>query len=251
MPEQRGSVENSTSGPENPFVVACREYSSKHRDVFLEEIKRFIRAANSTREELAETRKACQSRRQSLRGNRKRGRPLGPKPGSSRNVLNVQAAHHQIDEFESPLNDPHLRFRTDWMMTSDFSYLRPALLQQILLFIADAEKNELAIIRKTVARRASRMSKDRGRPDLEEDDQLLYQCRLVTWRRIIDRKDTQEIVMELCEKKLWKTGIVPPTRNRDGEETHPGNIQTVRGQLWRLENYLAALIWRAVPLTYT
>jgi hypothetical protein len=33
-------------------------------------------------------------------------------------------------------------------------------------------------------------------------------------------------------------------------EIKPGNIQTVRGRLWRLENYLAVRIWDATPSSY-
>ncbi len=114
------------------------------------------------------------------------------------------------------------------------------------MFISGADKRELAVIRDVVAKRAKRIVKKRGRPGLSDDDKLLYRARLVTWLRVIEGKSSDEIATILYEKKIWKIGIIPPTYNEHGKEIQAGNIQSIRGQLWRLENYLAAMMWDAV-----
>jgi len=73
---------------------------------------------------------------------------------------------------------------------------------------------------------------------------------LVAWRRIIDSKRATEIATEPYEKGVRNIHLIPPTYNEDGEEIQPGNIQSIRGQLWRSENYLAAMIWDAAPPSY-
>jgi len=132
------------------------------------------------------------------------------------------------------------------MLAGDLEHLRPHLLDQVLMFISGADKRELTVIRSVVAKRAKRIVKKRGRPGLSDDDRLLYQSRLVAWRRIIEGKNAEKIATELYEKKIWKIGIIPSTYDKHGKEIRAGNIQSVRGQLWRLENYLAVMMWDAV-----
>lgn len=229
----------------SPFAALCREYALAHRSVFLDEIRRFIRAVNNTREELSSIRAASKVRRQKLRGSGQRGRPRGAKRQPSE-----IAQANQIDGPESKSYDPHLGFYSSWMAAGDQAHLRPQLLDQVLTFISGADKRELAVIRNVVAKRAKRIVKKRGRPGLSDDDGLLYQARLVTWLRIIDGKSVEEIATQLYEKKVWQVRVIPPAYNKDEREIQPGNIQSIRGRLWRLENYLAAMVWDAVPASY-
>jgi hypothetical protein len=209
---------------ENPFIALCRQYAVAHRGVFLDAIKRFIRAANNTKEELLSIRAASKGRRQKLREGGKRGRPRG----ATRQAFEIFQAN-QIDKPESTSNEAHLGFYSDWMLAGDLAHLRPYLLDQVLMFISGADKRELAVIRTVVAKRAKRIVKKRGRPGLSDDEGLLYQARLVTWLRVIEGKSSDEIATVLYETKIWKIGIIPPTYDKHGKEIRAGNIQSIRG----------------------
>lgn len=227
----------------SPFAASCREYALAHRGVFLDAIRRFIRAANNTKEELSSIRAASKARRQELRGSGQRGHRRGAKRPPFKIV---QANSNRIDGPESTSNEEHLGFHSDWMLAGDLAHLRPHLLAQALIFIGGADNGELAVIRSAVAKRAKRTVKKRGRPGLPDDEGLLYQSRLVTWLRIIEGKSVEEIVTFLYEKKVWEVRVIPPAFNKNQKEIQPGNIQSIRIRLWRLEKYLAATIWDTV-----
>jgi len=213
--------------------------------VFLDEIQRFIHSANSTREELTAIRTASKARRQFFCGGGQRGRPRG-----ARRERSAIVEANLTEASENPIGDPHLAFQSYCMIALDHPHLRSQFLAEILFFIGGADKSELAVIRVAVAKRAKRIGKKRGRPGIVDDDELLYTSRLVAWRRIIDSKRATEIATEPYEKGVRNIHLIPPTYNEDGEEIQPGNIQSIRGQLWRSENYLAAMIWDAAPPSY-
>jgi hypothetical protein len=62
--------------------------------------------------------------------------------------------------------------------------------------------------------------------------------------RLIDQRSDEEIANTLG------MSLVEPVRNASGWIEVPGNLDSVKRQLRRLEDYLAAAIWRAIPSSY-
>lgn len=223
---------------DTPFAIQCRQYAQDHRDVFLDEIRRFIRGANNTREELRAIRVAAKARRHLIVGSGKRGkrgRPRGAKRPSSA-IMKTE----QIQEPESVLYDPHQGFRNSCMVCGDIPNLREVFLREILLFIASANKSELAALGKAVAKRAKSpgIKKKRGRPPVLDDEESMYAARIVAWSRRIERKPWRQIARIVSERL--------PGRFAFPDE----NSKSVGWTLQRVENYLAAAIWRAIPPSY-
>jgi hypothetical protein len=82
------------------------------------------------------------------------------------------------------------------------------------------------------------LRRKRGRPSLNHDHKLALKARDVAWHKHIDHWDW---------KKIADSINMPVTR---GNEKHEGNEKTVRWNLRRLEFYLAARIWEAIPPSY-
>jgi hypothetical protein len=209
--------------------------------VFLGQIERFIRAFGNTRDELAAIRSLLRARRKALAKSGKRGRPHG-----SKDERMATAGQHDTFNTEPAkmhghfVRDEHCAFRDTWIWWGDFEPLRKILLEGISIFIGGADKRELTVLRKDVARRARSRGivKKRGHPSVTANDELLSRARLVAWRRIIEKKSTDAIAKELG------ISVIPASK------MHAGNIQTVRGNLWLLQSYLAAIIWEAFPHGY-
>jgi hypothetical protein len=131
-----------------------------------------------------------------------------------------------MDE-KDPLDyDPHGHFRDLCMLYGDSN--RPVFLNEIReWFIRGANKQELSEIRKAVGARAKglRGGGKRGRPRARDDENFLIRARLTAWRRVVLRWTWKQIVREAGLKA-----------------TKP-NERTVQ----RRVDYLAAMIWRALP----
>jgi hypothetical protein len=135
------------------------------------------------------------------------------------------------------------------MALGDITANRPSFLEQILLFVGDANGQELSAIRKDVAHRTnsrgfSGLIKGRGRPSIREDEARMYRARIAVWRRVIDGWPFEQIAAAL-KIKLRKNRF-----NSKGRIEIEGNADSVRLHLQRLEQYLAAALWRAMPPNY-
>jgi hypothetical protein len=217
-------------------IELFRKYRESHREIFLNEIQCFIWGANRTPLELAEIRKACVERGKSLRvpSGVRRGRPR--RNESEPPVETAQKSPEQSDRaganFEQSIAD---EFDKDWaehgwfysvcMCLGDFRANRPVFLREILLFIRDANKTELAQIRQRVAKYVRAKRPKRGRPDVCTNDDMLAKALSVAWKRHIEGKKWREIASDLPE--YW----------------HDEKFKTLRN----LEDYAAAAIWRGLP----
>jgi hypothetical protein len=231
----------SEQEPRKDLLSPWREYATSNRNIFLEEIRNFIRGAGNTREELSELRKAVRARRQVLlRSRRKQGRPRG-----SNRPLQVAVGTSAAPDRVSPDKDvpewwdEHMEFRSVCMAYGDLPHLRPDYLQQILLFIGDAVKEELATIRKTVSDRAKSkgiggITKKRGRPGVPDDEELMYTARIVAWSRHVEGKSWVEITRIMQARFPCRFVF------------RAGNEKADSWTAERVEDYLAAEIWRAI-----
>ena len=219
------------SGREGGFLNPWRDYVDANRDVFMDEIVSFIGTSN--RQELAAIRAAVQQAARTPCKGAKRGRPRGSKVSrpKAEGAVPASGVGYGPDE-----RDHHGYFRDICMVCGDTQHLRPIFLGQIVLLLHRATRRELALARKAVAERGRSRGilKKRGRPSVQDDDELSYKSRLVAWRRIIDKWSTERIAGTLG-MRITKTG-----------PRHKGNIEGVRWTLRRLENYLAAKIWEAM-----
>lgn len=217
-------------------VELFRKYREAHREVFLDEIDRFIWGANHTLQEHAEVRKVCVERGKGLRApsGGKRGRPRGttkescPDGESSSLQQSDRNIAHAEQGVENELDKDwmeHGWFRTVCMFLGDVPANRPLFLREILLFILDADKRELALIRKRVAEYATVKRPKRGRPDVRTDDDIKAASLKVAWMRHVDGKKWREIAAAF------------PEYSPDDK------FKTLRN----LEDYAAAAIWRAMP----
>lgn len=207
-----------------PEVVALFEgYQVQHRDVFLEEIVRFVHSYGCTRHELMEIRTALRARKEALvHMPRKRGRPRGSKRWLS--------GDKAVQEDDLSMLDPHSGFRETWVLCGDVSHRRPLLLKRAILFIGSATRSELAQIRRAVAMRAEKAwHKRRGRPDALDDEELMSKARQVAWMRCVQGKTWKDV----------RTAILPP-HSADETALSPR----------RLQDYLAAVIYKALPPEY-
>lgn len=233
MDERLSAKQNGDRG----FLSPWREYADSNRRVFLEESLNFVRTVD--RLELADIRKAVQAARaRQLRKGGKRGCPPGFRHSNRNAARELGVAEKQCDSAEFGM-DEHAYFRDVCVACIDFPHLRPVFLKQILCFIRGANKHELAAIGESVPKRAKspELLKKRGRPGAE-DDSVAYKARKVAWHRYIDGWDWKKIA-EAVEMPVTETN-----------KQHEGNSGTVRWTLRRLEGYLAARIWEAVPQSY-
>ncbi len=205
------------------FLEPWRKYADFHRDVFSEEILNFVRTAG--RDELKTIRKEVQEAR---------------KRGLRRHVRGSANLNVEQDKIAVLENDEHGYFRDVCMVCIDFSHLRGIYLWQIRHFVRGANKDEVAAIGAAIAMRAksSGLRKKRGRPGLNHDDKLALKARDVAWHNHIDHWDWKKIAESV--------GM----RVTSGNKEHEGNEKTVRWNLRRLEAYLAARIWEAIPPSY-
>jgi hypothetical protein len=234
-----GSIEidgNTVGQPsDSGFLYPWRDYSTRNRHVFVEEISNFIRAADE--EELSAIRKSAQSRRKAPLKVRKRGRPRRT-PAENASTGSAQTVNEP--QLTDALGwDVHSSFRDICMACGDLPHLRPVFLGQVLLFIDGATKDELISIRKCVANRERDRgdSKKPGRPGALSSNKMMYQAKIVAWRRIVDRRSTEEIAEELG---------ISLRKNASHDEK-----LNLRRRLLRLKHYLAAAIWHAVPVSFT
>jgi hypothetical protein len=212
------------------------EYRKSWREVFLDEIDRFIWGANRTVQERAEIRKACLERGKALRApsGGRRGRPLSankeppiemtqslPEHSDPGTANTEQGTVHESDQDWAQ----HGWFRTVCMCLGDIPANRSVFLREILLFILDADKGELAQIRKRVAEYARVKRPTRGRPDVRTNDNIMATALKVAWMRHVEHKKWQEIASTLPEY------------------SHDDKFKTLRN----LEDYAAATIWRVLP----
>ncbi|MGB6877589.1 MAG: hypothetical protein WBD87_16315 [Candidatus Acidiferrales bacterium] len=223
-----------------PEIIALfLDYEASHRDVFLDEILRFIWGANHTRQELNELRKVAVERGKSLRlstGGRQSQPSLQQKAPHREKPLGGPRESEQSYEDDSDADDSfsrdwsrHGHFRTICMALGDIPANRPLFLERILQFVLAADKAELAAIREVVTRCTKARRGRRGRPSVREDEEIMGKARLVAWMRHIEGKKQREIGEAL--------GI---------QDSSPdAKATTVR----RLEDYLAAAIWRTIPDT--
>jgi hypothetical protein len=142
------------SGTLKPEAIQlfCK-YRESDREVFLDEIDRFIWGANRTLQEHVEIRKACVERGKTLRApsGGRRGRPEGKRKESSLQTAQSSQEHYDPgsantqqgveDEFDKDWAQ-HGWLRTICMTLGDSSSNRRVFLSQILLFILDADKGE-------------------------------------------------------------------------------------------------------------
>jgi hypothetical protein len=228
---------------EKGFLSPWLEYASSHRDVFLEAALRFISGAGSTTLELARIRAAMRARRQALsflRGKCQRSREsIGTRAPTT---AKLAAPPQSASIADGTSWDQHPVFWSVSIVYGDFPHLRPILLGQILLFIADADQQELKAIRKTVARRAKSRGfggiiKKRGRPGPEVDDATLYAGRRVAWLRHVEGKTWPEVARSFGVKS-------PSESDARAGFTYPKRFIWT---LQRREDYLAARIYEVVP----
>jgi hypothetical protein len=144
------------------------------------------------------------------------------------------------DEFERDWAQ-HSWFRIVCSSCGNFSMNRPLYLQQILLFVAGADAGELAEIRITVVRQTKMKRSRRGRRGVREHEEIMGRAREVAWRRIIMGQLDLEIAGFL------KMPVRDPIRSASGLTEVPGNTASAKRQVQRLEDYLAAAIWDAIP----
>jgi hypothetical protein len=224
-----------------------REYRESHRGVFIDEILRFIRAANCTQAELETIHRAVVVRAQELRAptGRKRGRPRGgirlaeaERSGAAGSELNrfLASGSHDDAEFwkvQERDEKEHGRFRDVCVVMGDQPVQRPLLLEQIRLFAQGGDCEELAAIRKAVTASRETVKRERaGRPNVLADEEIMYRARRAAWMRYVEGRTQTEISRTLDL----------PTKTQPGD----GRYSTLRD----LERYLAAAIWRAVPPSY-
>lgn len=210
-------------GTDIGFLDPWEKYADSHRDVFLEEILNFVRTADT--DEL-------KSIRQEVRVARKY---------RLRRTVRRPASHRvEQDKISSLENDEHGYFRDVCMACIDFSHLRGIYVWQIRHFVRGANNDEVAAISAAIAMREKSpdLRKKRGRPSLNHDDKLALKARDVAWHMHIDHWDWEKIAHSIK---------MPVTK---GNEKHEGNEKTVRWNLQRLESYLAARIWEAIPPSY-
>lgn len=214
-----------------------RSYRESRRDVFLEETQRFIQGYGCTHQELNAVFRVCVARAKALRAptGRKRGRPragegLTAEP-PSRPLESGQAQFIAGAPYELWERDwrEHGWFREVCMVLSDFPANRPLLLEQINLFISEANQREIQDIRRTVKeRRPTAKREKRGRPSVSKNDQIASDSIRVAWMRHIECMSWKQIAAAL--PSYW----------------HDEKFKTLRN----LEDYLAASIYRAIPPSY-
>lgn len=234
-----------------------RKYRESDRHIFLEVIlwpSGFIAGAACTADELDAIYTACVARARKLRAprGRKRGRPRTGTP------LVNDAPHEPVvselamwlagggsdEKLLSRDQRQHGWFRDVWMVCGDRLASRLLLLEQTCLFIDGANMSEVRAIRQAVSKRRRTVRRSqRGRPDVRIDEELMGRARQVAWMRVIDRRSDEKIANEL------DMPLIESVRNPSGLIELPGNLESVKRQLRRLEDYLAAAIWRAIPLS--
>jgi len=237
-----------------------REYRESKRGVFLEEIVQpfgFVQGAST--EEIDAIYSACVRRREELRAPTgvKRGRPRRKgrhvKPPFSQETRTevsrfIEGGSQDSNEFERVFwrdEAQHGAFRTV-MLSENVPANRPLLLEQILLFMQGADRRELAELRSAVVKRRHSVKRSkRGRPDVREDEGRKYRARKAAWMHIVERRHEREIADAL------QIPIIGPVRSKAGLIMKEGNIESVRLELKRLEDSLAAAIWHAIPPNYT
>jgi len=222
-------------------VELFRKYRASDRAVFLDEILTFIWGANHTGEEHSAILKAAVERGKSLRRptGAKRGRPRGsgkqsPQDGPECDAIQSRPTEHSdsgADVAEEFARDwkQHRWFRTVCMTLGDFPAKRPLFLTEILTFIRDARRDELAKIRKAVAEQRKTKTRQRGRPGVRKDERIMTTALRVAWMRHVEGRTWQQI-----------THAFP-------QYGHDEKFKTLRN----LEGYLAAAIWRTIPSNYT
>ncbi len=237
-----GDAANSKIATDD-FLYPWKDYAINDRWVFLDEILNFVGSAGNSKMELKALRGAVKERKRILSQTRKRGGPRGAnRPAVGSSEILVGSLQSQGDSMEEA--DEHREFRDICMVCGDYGQLRHVFLKQILYFVQGADKKELAMIRIAVADRAKSrgLRKKRGRPSVSEvaqmlgvheDDELMHAARVVAWSRRIERKSWSKIAQIVSERF--------PDRYR--------NLKKNENYIWtlrRIENYLAARIWRAV-----
>jgi hypothetical protein len=235
-----------------------RESESK-LEVFSEEIVRWIRGEACTREELDAILRACVERGKELRAptGRKRGRPRRmdrqAKPCSSAGMGTelsrfIASGSDDWKEFYRASErdrKEHGGFREICMVMGDFPANRPLFLEQVVLFIRGTDQRELGAIRRVITERRRTVRRpERGRPDVRNDEKIMARAREASWRRIVRMQSEEEIAGVLG------MAIVAPVRGAGGRIEVPGNINSIKRQLQRLEDYLSAAIWNAISPNY-
>ncbi len=214
-----------------------RKYRESYREVFLDEIAfGSIRGAR-TPAELDSIYRACVSRAKELRvpTGRQRGRPRS----------GVSAAQSPTRERALSDSREHDWFRELCMIMGDFPANRPLLCHQIMLFIQGADRRELAEIRSAVQACHRKFKRPkRGRPTVPQDDEIMGQARQAVWMRLIEQRSDREIAKTLGMQ------VVEPVRNPSGLIEIPGNIESIKRQMQRLEDYLADAVYRAIPASH-
>lgn len=127
--------------------------------------------------------------------------------------------------------DGHGPFRDMCCIYGDFH--RAVFLQEIMdWFVRSANKTELAILRKAVARRSAHVGKGgkRGRPRGSDDAQWLNKAKVEAWHRIVDGWTWWEIAES--------EGLKPNQRN----------TRTIERTLSRRQDQYAAIIWEACSM---
>jgi hypothetical protein len=141
-----------------------------------------------------------------------------------------------VDELSLPVDDAisrrdadgHGRFRGLCVVYGDSN--RSVFLQEFLKwFVRNASRGELDKLRKAIASRAKVVGKGRkrGRPRVEEDDDLRHSVKVSAWRRIVDGWTWWQIA---------ESAGMKPTK---------ANIKTLERRLSRNVDQYAAIIWRA------
>jgi len=130
--------------------------------------------------------------------------------------------------------DGHGPFRDMCLAYGDF--YRPIFLETIRdWFIRNANKTELAELRKAISARSANLGKGgkRGRPRAKDDHNWLMGAKTAAWRRLIDRWTWRRIA------------------ESEGTKLNPRNIRVVERTLSRRQDQYAAIIWNACSQTGT
>ena len=149
--------------------------------------------------------------------------PVGPAdetdPSTSQSVADMDS---EVDK------DGHGHFRDLCVAYGDF--YRPVFLQEFMdCFVRNANRTELAELKKAIAMRAAKpvKGKSKGRPRSEEDEGWLTKAKVVTWRRIVDGWTWW---------KIAESEGIKPTKS---------TIKVIERTLSRQVDQYAAIIWRA------
>lgn len=144
-------------------------------------------------------------------------------------VAQATSGRSNPDEtFSGSARDPDRHFKDLCLLYGDSN--RPVFLREFLRwFVRNANKTELAELRKAVALRAGKIGKvrRRGRPHAEEDVDWLVKARTAAWRRIVEGRTWAKIA------------------ESEGMKPNKDNIKTIERTLSRRQDQFASIIWDA------